>query len=140
MSEKKETRPRLFTIPSGSPITVKLIHPVNFGPSHLERFMGPLVPGLNIFERNPAFSFLLKHSSGRKLVFDLGIRKDYQNYAPRIANYIPTTGYKIEVEQNVAEVLVEHGVRLGDIEGVIWSHWHWDHIGDRDVHLNTQKS
>ncbi len=24
----------------------------------------------------------------------------------------------------------EHGVDVRNIEGIIWSHWHWDHIGD----------
>ncbi|KAL2868979.1 MBL fold metallo-hydrolase [Aspergillus lucknowensis] len=121
---------RLFQIPAGETVTVRLMNPVNFGPSHLKRFMAPLVPGLDIFARNPAFSFLVEHSSGRKLVFDLGIRKDWQNYAPEIAEYIPTTGYNIEVTQNVAEILDEHGIPPKDIEAVIWSHWHWDHIGD----------
>ncbi|KAL3481415.1 beta-lactamase-like protein [Aspergillus californicus] len=121
---------RLFDIPPGESITVKLINPVNFGPSHLKRFMTPQVPGLETFARNPAFSFLLEHPSGRKLVFDLGIRKDYQNYAPKIANYIPTTGYTIEVTQNVADILEENGVQTKSVEAVIWSHWHWDHIGD----------
>ncbi|QMW42500.1 metallo-beta-lactamase superfamily protein [Aspergillus flavus] len=121
---------RLIEIPSGASITVKLINPVNFGPSHLTRFMAPQVPGLDTFARNPAFSFLIEHSSGRKLVFDLGIRKDWENYAPKIAEYIPTTGYKIEVTQHVADILEEHGVKAKDVEAVIWSHWHWDHIGD----------
>ncbi|KAE8364617.1 beta-lactamase-like protein [Aspergillus caelatus] len=121
---------QLFEIPPGETITVKLINPVNFGPSHLKRFMTPQVPGLDTFASNPAFSFLLEHTSGRKLIFDLGIRKDYQNYAPKIANYIPTTGYNIEVTHNVADILQEHGIPLKEIEAVIWSHWHWDHIGD----------
>ncbi|KAL4865914.1 hypothetical protein BDV12DRAFT_187824 [Aspergillus spectabilis] len=124
------TQDRLFSIPSGDSISVKLMNPVNFGPSHLKRFMTPQVPGLDTFARNPAFSFLLEHKSGRKLVFDLGIRKDYHNYAPKIADYIPTTGYNIEVTQNVADILETHGVPTKDIEAVIWSHWHWDHIGD----------
>ncbi|KAL3463562.1 beta-lactamase-like protein [Aspergillus heterothallicus] len=121
---------RLFQVPAGETVTVRLINPVNFGPSHLIRFMTPQVPGLETFARNPAFSFLIEHSSGRKLLFDLGIRKDWQNYAPKIAEYIPTTGYKIEVTHNVAEMLAEHGIQPKEIEAVIWSHWHWDHIGD----------
>jgi hypothetical protein len=111
---------RLFEIPEGESVTVKLINPVNFGPSHLKRFMTPQVPGLETFARNPAFSFVIEHSSGRKLVFDLGIRKDWQNYAPKIADYIPTTRYDIEVTQNVAEILEEHGIQPEEIEAVIW--------------------
>ncbi|KAI9046039.1 MBL fold metallo-hydrolase [Aspergillus affinis] len=121
----------LFPITSGdTPITVKLINPVNAGPAILNRFMAPPVSVLETFTSFPSLCFLLEHPSGRKLVWDLGIRKDYLNYAPKIAEYIPTTKYRIDVEKNVAEILEEHGVRGEDIEAVIWSHWHWDHIGD----------
>lgn len=82
--------------------------------------MAPPVPGMETHPSNPSFSFLLEHSSGRKLVFDLGIRKDYQNYAPKIAEYIPTTKYQIEVTKNVIDILEEEGIKGEDIEAVIW--------------------
>ncbi|KAJ5756619.1 hypothetical protein N7533_006162 [Penicillium manginii] len=107
-----------FTVPAGQAITVKLINTVNFGPAQLHRFMAPPVPGMETHPSNPSFSFLLEHSSGRKLVFDLGIRKDYQNYAPKIAEYIPTTNYKIEVTKNVIDILEEEGIQGEDIEAV----------------------
>jgi hypothetical protein len=109
-----------FTVPAGQAITVKLINTVNFGPAQLHRFMAPPVPGMDTHPSNPSFSFLLEHSSGRKLVFDLGIRKDYQNYAPKIAEYIPTTNYKIEVTKNVIDILEEEGIQGEDIEAVVW--------------------
>jgi hypothetical protein len=108
-------------LPSGhETVTVKLINPVNFGPAILNRFMGPDVPGLGRFKNSPSFSFLLEHPSGRKLVWDLGIRKDYQNYSPKITEYLPTTGYTIEVSQNVADVLEEAGISPASVEAVIW--------------------
>lgn len=119
-----------FEIPNGKIISVELINAVNFGPAQLDRFMSPPVPGLKTLETLPSCSFLLEHESGRKLVFDLGIRKDYLNYAPKIASYIPTTGYNINVEKNVADILIEGGIPLESIEAVVWGHWHWDHIGD----------
>ncbi|VTT69224.1 unnamed protein product [Fusarium fujikuroi] len=125
-----EKAPQL-EIPHGEAIKgVKLINPVNFGPAILERFMAPAVPGLETFKSSPSLSFLIEHQSGRKLVFDLGIRKDYNNYSPSIVKYLPTTKYTIEVAGNVADILQENGVPLTEIEAVIWSHWHWDHIGD----------
>ncbi|KPM42364.1 hypothetical protein AK830_g4213 [Neonectria ditissima] len=86
----------------GETVVVKLINTVNFGPAILKRFMEPPVPGLETFQTSPSFSFLLEHHSGRKLVFDLGIRKDYDNYSQSITDYLPIAA----------------------------SHWHWDHIGD----------
>ncbi|KAK0624229.1 metallo-beta-lactamase superfamily protein [Immersiella caudata] len=99
--------------------------------------MAPDVPGLERFKASPSFSFLLEHPSGRKLVFDLGIRKDYQNHSPKIANYIPTTGYTIDIKGGVSDILETAGVSLGEIEAVIWSHWHWDHIGDPSTFPKT---
>lgn len=53
-------------------------------------------------------------------MWDLGIRKDFQNYAPSIAEYIPTTNYKIQVSKDVADILEEQGIKREDIEAVIW--------------------
>ena len=101
-------------------VQVRLINPVNFGPAVLDRFMAPAVPGLETFPSCPSHSFLLEHPSGRRVVFDLGIRKDFENYAPSIATYIPTTGYKIEVVENVADILEDNGVPTKSVEAVIW--------------------
>lgn len=111
---------RLF-IPSGQTLTVKLINTVNFGPAILDRFMTPAVPGLETFKDCPSFSFLLEHPSGRRLVWDLGIRKDFGNgYASSIRDYLPTTNYTIDTTFDVVDVLQRHGIEAVDIEAVIW--------------------
>lgn len=97
-----------------------MINPVNFGPAILKRFMAPDVPGLETFINSPSLCFLLEHPFGRRLVWDLGIRKDHDHYAPSIKNYLPTTKYSIKVAKNVAEILQEHGVGPNSIEAVIW--------------------
>lgn len=76
----------------------------------------------------PVFSFLIEHASGRKLVFDLGVRKDFHNLAPIWLKLKALLGEssKIEVKEGVREILEEHGVSGSDIEAVIWSHWHYD--------------
>ena len=107
-------------IPAGETISMKLINPVNFGPSKLSRFMEPPVEGFEGHASVPSLCFLLEHPSGRKLVWDLGIRKDYTNYSPKIAEYIPTTGYTINAPKNLSEILEDGGVRLEEVEGVIW--------------------
>lgn len=109
-------------LPSGQKsVDVSLICAANFGPAVLKRFMSPLVPHVHTHKtKSPSLSFLIQHPSGRRLVWDLGIRKDWQNYAPCVANYIPTTGYEILCERNVVEVLEEHGVKADTVEAVIW--------------------
>ncbi|PSR80539.1 beta-lactamase-like protein [Coniella lustricola] len=134
-----ETLSNIRLPPGDQAVVVKIINPVNFGPAILQRFMTPAAPGLETFETSPSLCFLLEHPSGRKLVWDLGIRKDYHNYAPEIASYLPTTNYKIQVTKNVADILEDHGVPAKDIEAVIWSHWHWDHIGDPSTFPETTK-
>lgn len=101
-------------------ITVKLINAANFGPAQLHRFMAPQIPGLTTFKTSPSLCFLLQHPSGRNLVWDLGIRKDYNNYAPSITEYLPTTGYDIQVQKNVIDILGEGGVKGDNVEAVIW--------------------
>lgn len=112
---------QIVQIPPGREIIgVKLINPVNFGPAILNRFMAPPVPGLETFPTSPSFSFLLEHPSGRKLVFDLGIRKDFNNYSPKITEYLPSTNYDIQVQKNVVDILEESGIEAKDVEAVIW--------------------
>ncbi|TEA21381.1 Cytochrome P450 monooxygenase mpaDE [Colletotrichum sidae] len=102
-------------------VSVKLINPVNFGPAVIKRFMAPAVSGVDTFTTSPSLCFLLEHPSGRKLVWDLGIRKDYHNYAPAITSYLPTTKYNIEVTKNLVEILEDDGIAARDVEAVIWS-------------------
>lgn len=78
----------------------------------------------------PAFSFLIEHPSKKLILFDLGVRKDHENYSPRILSRLKEGGWKIAVKQGVREQLEAHGVDGKDIDAIIWSHWHWDHVGD----------
>ncbi|KAH8901642.1 metallo-beta-lactamase superfamily protein [Thozetella sp. PMI_491] len=82
-------------------------------------------PALNI----PAGS-TVSHSSGRKILFDLGTRKDLENLPPSIVDMISTPGWTFEVEKDVAEIFEENGIATSSIEAVIWSHWHFDHTGN----------
>jgi len=91
--------------------------------------MSPSIKGFDYLSC-PAYSFLIEHPSGRSLLFDLGVRKDWQNYAKSIVNRVTDGGWKVTVKQGVREQLESHGVDGKSIEGIIWSHWHWDHVGD----------
>lgn len=113
--------PPSIQIPQGEvAVTVKMINPVNFGPAIIKRFMEPAVPGVEKKRPSPVLVFFVEHPSGHKIVFDLGIRKDWQNYAPKIANYIPTTNYDIQVKENVADILERNGIKREEINAVVW--------------------
>ncbi|KAF5315159.1 hypothetical protein D9619_007211 [Psilocybe cf. subviscida] len=80
--------------------------------------------------RNPVLSFLLTHSlSGKKVLFDLGVRKDWENYPPVVVKWINSI-YPVDVKQDVLESLSKGGMSPHDIDFVCLSHLHWDHTGD----------
>ncbi|KIV97953.1 hypothetical protein PV10_01648 [Exophiala mesophila] len=98
---------------------------------HMKMLVQPTIEGHEILDC-PSFSFLVKHPSGRKILFDLGTRKDWENFPPTILKIFKEHQLTAKVEKNVSEILEEHGfaVSEGAIEAVIFSHWHYDHIGD----------
>ena len=83
-------------------------------------FVTPPYEGLDHLDC-PAFSFLIEHqSSGRKLLFDLGVRKDWENLPSRIVSRIKDGGWMVTVKKGVAEILQEGEVAPKDIEAIIW--------------------
>lgn len=86
--------------------------------------MAPSVPGLETFPASPSLCFLIEHPRGRKVVWDLGIRKDYENYSPSVAEYLPTTKYDIRIDKDVHDTLQDHNIAGEDIEAVIWRYEH----------------
>lgn len=70
---------------------------------------------------------LIEHPSGRKLLYDLGCRKDWRKLPPSLGlEKLVDDGIVggIEIKKNVDEILTEGGVRIEDVEGIIWSHWY----------------
>lgn len=84
----------------------------------------------------PIYCFLIS-SGNRHALFDLGVRRDWENYAPKTVDLIRRTT-RVHTEKNVSEILDSQedwlgegpAIRSKDIEAVIWSHHHFDHIGD----------
>ncbi|KPI35338.1 uncharacterized protein AB675_9964 [Cyphellophora attinorum] len=78
------------------------------------------------------FAFLIEHpKSGSKydsLLFDLGVRKDWEKNSPDVfLKSIRDGGCSIVVQKDVSEILQGNGKNLAEIGGIIWSHWHFDH-------------
>ena len=81
----------------------------------------------------PSMAFLLRHSqSNKKIIFDLGIRTDYQNFPPAILKIIQEL-IPVEVPIDAVESLRRGGLEPKDIDIIILSHVHFDHVGDPDL-------
>lgn len=81
----------------------------------------------------PSMSFLIIHTdleTGKvtRLVFDLGIRRKTGDYAKSILEHI-STRQPLSGTPDVVGSLASGGLGVEDIDGVIFSHLHWDHIG-----------
>ena len=103
-------------------------------PSHL--FITPTSPSAR--RTVPSLSFLIQHPSPRtvtekdprptRLLFDLGLRKPLSTYQPPIRKHIETR-HPISSDHDVVQSLANGGLKPDDVDWVILSHVHWDHIG-----------
>ncbi|KAK4541155.1 hypothetical protein LTR36_008229 [Oleoguttula mirabilis] len=85
----------------------------------------------------PAFSFLIEHPSEKPILFDLAVRKDFDKL-PSYPIFVQHK-WEINVEKDIATILKDHGVDVdgGVIDAIIWSHHHWDHVGDPSTFPGT---
>ncbi|KAL2420093.1 hypothetical protein ABEF95_006264 [Exophiala dermatitidis] len=82
----------------------------------------------------PSLSFLIIHQdleTGRttRIVFDLGLRRDISRYPVPIQKHIETR-QPLTTLPDVTASLAAGGLRPDDIDYVIYSHVHWDHVGE----------
>jgi len=76
----------------------------------------------------PSLAFFLRHSkTGKHLLFDLGIRRNCEKDDPGVT-----------VRQTSNEALRKGGVNPEEIETVILSHLHWDHVGQASEFPNAK--
>lgn len=117
--------PSLSIPESSSTVSVSVIDSTSKIIAKTGLVVQPHIPGHDEFNC-PCFSFLITHqSTGQKILFDLGIRKDPENLSPATRAF--ASHMTILSERNVAEIL---GDEASEISAIIWSHHHFDHIGD----------
>lgn len=93
--------------------------------------IGPTIKGhesLNL----PTYAFYIQNPRlNKRVLFDLGARKDWWNFPPSVLNAITAKGVSgLRITHDVAEILRSGGVELDTIDAVVWSHFRWDHVGN----------
>jgi glyoxylase-like metal-dependent hydrolase (beta-lactamase superfamily II) len=142
-----------FAIPhSNHTVDVKMIHAFNgTNPSSFYFKSDQDLPA-NSSVVIDSYAFLIEHPrSGRRVLFDLGLRKDFENLSPGALKAFgnPDGTLPLTVDKDVPTQLIEGGVPLESIDTIIWrygpctmssfecsllpiSHSHFDHIGAID--------
>ncbi|CZR54237.1 uncharacterized protein PAC_04120 [Phialocephala subalpina] len=82
----------------------------------------------------PSLAFLIQHENvetGRttRIVFDLGLRRNLERYSEPIQRHAATR-QPISTDPDVVKSLKAGGLTPDDIDYVIYSHVHWDHVGE----------
>ncbi|KAJ9626665.1 uncharacterized protein PV06_00079 [Exophiala oligosperma] len=92
----------------------------------------------------PSLSFLIQHkdaSSGKvtRLVFDLGIRRDLNLYPPALKSHLDSR-QPLSTHPDVVTSLASGGLSQDQIDYVMFSHVHYDHVGlPKDFTSNKTK-
>ncbi|KAJ7464092.1 hypothetical protein FB451DRAFT_1042583 [Mycena latifolia] len=83
-------------------------------------FVLPTLPGHESIHV-PMFAFLVEHKLTRKRVmFDLGMRKDPLNFVPSVASYFSSGLFIVNEPKDITELLEDGGIPLTSIDTVIW--------------------
>jgi glyoxylase-like metal-dependent hydrolase (beta-lactamase superfamily II) len=79
----------------------------------------------------PCMAWLIEnHRLKKKVLFDMGLRKDIDSYPPAISHRLRTI-VKFEVLEDVFDSLEKLQIDpQSDVDSVIFSHLHYDHVGN----------
>ncbi|KAB8576218.1 hypothetical protein FH972_025746 [Carpinus fangiana] len=136
--------PKTMTLPglpkATSPLatcTVRIISPNRVLGVPASAFLTPDITGSTTYSDTPCLSFLIEHvpeleasKSPRRILFDLGISKDLTMLHPSIQQAVVDMGISIDTPRDMVEILSDDRIRAENIESVIFSHHHFDHIGN----------
>lgn len=82
--------------------------------------MEPPMEGMEYMLPLPAWSFLIEHPSGQKILYDLGAPKDLHSFSPAIREHLERQGWKVDVKEEVIDILDRNGIAANEISAIIW--------------------
>ncbi|KIX94912.1 uncharacterized protein Z520_09222 [Fonsecaea multimorphosa CBS 102226] len=128
----------LFNVPPGAVADVRIIDctsriirlPVSL-------LMEPPLSGMDYMPDIPTWAFLIESPTGKKALFDLGVPPNFLDFSPVNQEQLRNPAWEIRSEKHVADILRESQIDPASINSIIWSHWHFDHIGDPSTFPGT---
>lgn len=110
-----------FVVPPGAVAKVSIIDSTmrlsNLKAGYTTR---PPVEGFDEFAAMPLWSFLIESPGGRKALYDLGAHKELGRYVPSIQENVKSRGWKVEVKEDVADILQRHEISPDEINSIVW--------------------
>lgn len=133
--------PPEFHIPaSPNTVNIRIIDSTTrIGKLALEFLMEPPMNGMQYMPIIPSWSFLIEHGSGKKLLFDMGVPKDWRKMAPVVAKSLESHGWDINVDKEVVDILSGHGLAADEISGIIWRYVDDAYPGHIEYSLSPRK-
>ncbi|KAM0288458.1 hypothetical protein ACHAO9_007104 [Fusarium lateritium] len=108
------------------------------GPLGVEFFLKPGPVGAHKTCGAAFYCFYIHHKpSNTRLIYDLALRKDVENLSPSIRKSIEQGGWTVDVPTDIPDMLKSNNIPLESINSIVWSHHHWDHIGDPSLFPST---
>ncbi|RKU49418.1 hypothetical protein DL546_006239 [Coniochaeta pulveracea] len=126
-----ETRRTKETSPPSASVQVHALSAGHFSLPE-EQFVSPSTPGSR--HSVPSLCFLIQHvcsvtNHKTRILFDLGLRRDVKRYPPPIQHHL-ISREPFTTTPDVVTSLKAGGLTPDDIDHVVYSHVHWDHVGE----------
>jgi hypothetical protein len=110
--------------PSNSTVRIRAINTETQMCVSSKGLIQPILPGFEILNLT-SITFLVEHSTlNKKVLFDCGARKDFENFSPRIKERLNLNVKGLKIEKDVHDIVQDAGVSLEQLNATIWSHWH----------------
>ncbi|KAJ9500184.1 hypothetical protein H2202_004575 [Exophiala xenobiotica] len=121
-----------FSVPKGAVARVRIIDSTtSIKGLPTDYLMTPPMPGMEVMPEIPTWSFLVEsEKTGKKALFDLGVPPNWRDFSPVVVDGLVERGWEISGDKHVADILREESMDPSSINCIVWSHWHWDHLGD----------
>lgn len=100
---------------SDATVRVRLVDTTGVMVVKAKSFIEPVQPGHELLSLYVA-AFLIEHpTSGRKVMFDLGVRKEYWKLPAAMQKRLGHVIQALRVDQDTTEILQQNGIALSDI-------------------------